>query len=132
MFEAESVAVFADAFAFSVAHVSADDCHDAHLGACEVALGGYVVNPAEFVGVFGRDGEGEFGLGVVDSDGAGGDGVVFLYCFGESKAEGAVVELLRDQFGLVGRVWRRGDVGEGAEAVADGFDAFILAFDLRE
>ena len=66
MFESEAVALFADTFAFSVAHVSADYCHDAHLGACEVALGGYVVGPAEFVGMFGCNGECEFGLGVVD------------------------------------------------------------------
>ena len=29
-------------------------------------------------------------------------------------------------------VWRRIDVGEGAETVSDGFDSFGGAFDLRE
>ena len=33
---------------------------------------------------------------------------------------------------MIGGVWRWIDVGEGAEAFADGFDAFGGAFDLRE
>ncbi len=33
---------------------------------------------------------------------------------------------------MVGGLWRWIDVGEGAEAFADGFDAFGGAFDLRE
>ncbi len=96
MFEAEAVAVFADAFAFAVAHVASDDGHDAHLRTCEVALGGYVVSPAEFVGVFRGDGEGEARFGVGDGDRAGRDGVGFLDGFGEGEAEGTVVELLGD------------------------------------
>ena len=96
MFEAESVAVFADAFAFAVAHVASDDGHDAHLGAGEVALGGDVVGPAEFVGVLRGDGEGEAGFGVGDGDGAGRYGVGFLDGFGEGEAERSVVELLGD------------------------------------
>ena len=132
MFEAESVAVFAYAFAFAVAHVASDDGHDAHLGTCEVALGSDVVGPAEFVGVFRGDGEGEAGFGVGDRDGSGRYGVGLLNGFGEGEAEGAVVELLGDQFGLIGGVWRGIDVGEGAEAFADGFDAFGGAVDLGE
>ena len=96
VFEAESVAVFADAFAFAVAHVASDDSHDAHLRACEVALGGYVVGPAEFVGVFRGDGEGEARFGVGDGDGSGRYRVCFLDGFGEGEAEGSVVELLGD------------------------------------
>lgn len=33
---------------------------------------------------------------------------------------------------MIGGVWRRIDVGEGAEAFADGFDAFGGAVDLGE
>ena len=104
MFEAEAVTVFAYAFAFAVAHVATDDGHDAHLWTCEVALGGYMVGPAEFVGVLGGDGEGEARFGVGDGDGSGGYGVGFLDGLGEGEAEGAIVELLGDQFGLVGGV----------------------------
>ena len=96
MFEAEAVAVFSYAFAFAVAHVASDDGHDAHLGTCEVALGGYVVGPAEFVGVFRGDGEGEARFGVGDGDGAGRYGVGFLDGLGEGEAERSVVELSGD------------------------------------
>ena len=96
MFEAEAVAVFAYAFAFAVAHVSADDGHDAHLRTCEVALGGDVVGPTEFVGVFRRDGEGEARFGVGDGDRPGRYGVGFLDGFGEGESERSVVELLGD------------------------------------
>lgn len=104
MFEAESVAVFAYAFAFAVTHVATDDGHDTHLRAGEFALGSDVVGPAEFVGVLGGDGEGEARFGVGNGDGAGGYRVGFLDGLGEGEAEGAVVELLGDQFGLVGGV----------------------------
>ena len=96
MFEAESVTVFADAFALAVAHVASDDGHDTHLGAGEFALGGYVVGPAEFVGMFGGDGEGEARLGVGDGDGASGYRIGFLDGLGECEAEGTIVELLGD------------------------------------
>ena len=132
MLEAEAVAFFADAFAFAVAHESADNGHDAHLWSGEFAFGGDMVGPAEFVGVFGRDGEGQPRLGVIDGDGTGRDRVDFLDGLGEGEAEGAVVELLGDEFGLVGGVGRWIDVGESAEAVADGLDAFGGAFDLGE
>ncbi len=99
--EAESVAVFAHAFAFAVAHVATDDGHDTHLGAGEFAFGGDVVGPAEFVRVFGRDSEGEARFGVGDGDGSGGYRVGFFDGFGECEAEGAVIELLGDQFCLV-------------------------------
>ena len=104
MFEAESVTVFAYALAFAVTHVATDDGHDAHLGAGEFALGGDVVGPAEFVGVFGGDSEGEARFGVGDGDRAGGYRVGFLDRLGEGEAEGSVVELLGDKFGLVGGV----------------------------
>ena len=78
----------------------------------------------------GGDREGQSRLGVVDGDGAGRDRVVFLDGLGEGEAERSVVELLGDQFGLVCGVGRGIDVGEGAEAVADGFDAVGGAFDL--
>ncbi|MXX92945.1 MAG: hypothetical protein F4Y63_05760 [Chloroflexi bacterium] len=63
-----------------------------------------MVGPTEFVGVFGGDGEGEARFGVGDGDGAGGYRVGLLDGFGEGEAEGSVVELLGDQFGLVGGV----------------------------
>ncbi len=111
MLEAEAVAVFADAFAVAIAHVAADYGHDAHLRTCEVALGGYVVGPSEFVGVFGGDGEGEFGLVVGCGDGAGRDGEVAFDGFGEGEAERSVVELLRDEFSLVRSAGDWFDVG---------------------
>ena len=99
--ESEAVAVFAYAFALAVAHVASDDGHDTHLGTREVSLGGDLVGPTEFVGVFWGDCEGEARLGVGDRDRAGGYGVGFLYGLGECEAKWAVVELLRNQFGLV-------------------------------
>ncbi len=132
MFESESVSVFADAFTFSVAHVSADDGHNTHLGTCEFAFGGDVVGPSEFFGVFWCDGECEARFGVCDGDSAGRYGVVFLYGFGECESEGSVVELLRDEFGLVVGAGCWFHVGQSAESVANSCDSFLFAFDLCE
>ena len=73
MLEAETVAF--DAFAFAVAHVSADYGCDAHLRACKFAFSGDAIGPALFVGVLRGDGEGESGLGVFDGDGSVGIGL---------------------------------------------------------
>ncbi len=130
--ESEAVAVLADAFAFAVSHVSADDGHDAHLGAGEVAFGGDVVGPPVFVGVFRSDGEDEFGFGVVRCDGACGYRVDFFDGFGEGESEGAVVHLAGDEGCLVICAGDRFDIGECAKSFADRCDALFGAFDLCE
>ncbi len=82
--------------------------------------------------MFGSDGEDEFGFGVVYGDGAGRDRLVSLHGFGKGEAEGAVIELLGDEFGLVVGVCNRFDVSQLAETVSDRADAAFFAFDLCE